>query len=232
MERRYQRVEAGIGAFHNPARTVYSDETKNLVKLLMEESKLSMMLRKSIQDAVDKGESLPTPSERSKSAVQKSCNNNDSIFPSNFWKKRSQETIISSGAYERDQFRRTTPLINKDKQKRHLACMMAYGKEIPETPHGPRILHKKRREAKLPENLDPMKDLIGGIRERLEFLKDMESLGLGKKYQPIIQQEIAHKIRMIEAVSNKNVPEDIEKELSTLKYERPMAKPYPLGDLE
>lgn len=49
-------------------------------------------------------------------------------------------------------------LANKEKQKRHLACMMAYGKDMPETPHGPRILHRAKREPEIPENADFLND--------------------------------------------------------------------------
>lgn len=51
-----------------------------------------------------------------------------------------------------------TQLANKEKQKRHLACMMAYGKDMPETPHGPKILHKAKRESEIPENADFLND--------------------------------------------------------------------------
>lgn len=47
---------------------------------------------------------------------------------------------------------------NKEMQKRHLACMMAYGKDMPPTPHGPKILHKKRNEADVSEDIDPLRD--------------------------------------------------------------------------
>ena len=32
MDRKYQRVEMGVGAFHHPPRAKYSEETKNLIK--------------------------------------------------------------------------------------------------------------------------------------------------------------------------------------------------------
>jgi len=51
-----------------------------------------------------------------------------------------------------------TQLANKEKQKRHLACMMAYGKDMPETPHGPKILHRAKRESEIPENADVLND--------------------------------------------------------------------------
>ncbi|XP_015112305.1 UPF0193 protein EVG1 homolog [Diachasma alloeum] len=225
MERREQRVEMGVGSFHNPPRAQYSEETRNLIKMLMEESKLSMMQRKSIQSAVDRGEPLPTPT-----TIASKDNGKQITYPC-YWKKRSQEAIVNSGAYEREQYRRTTPLLNKDKQKRHLACMMAYGKDLPETPHGPMLRHRPRREPEIPEDIDPLDDLVQGIRERMDFLQEMESLGLSKKYRPIIQQEIAQKIRMIDAMDKKKSAE-VEMEFEGLKYERPPPKPFPIGELD
>ncbi|XP_067213149.1 UPF0193 protein EVG1 homolog [Linepithema humile] len=229
MDRKYQRVGLGVGAFHNPPRAKYSEETRNLIKLLMEESKLTMLQRKTIQEAVDKGESLPSSIDRTKKDTD-NAEDNRVKMPS-AWRRRSQDTIISSGAYEREQYRRTAPLPNKEKQKRHLACMMAYGKDMPETPHGPKILHKSRREPQMPNNVDPLNELIQGIRERMDFLHDMENLGLGKKYRPIMQQEIAQKIRLIESL-DKQMSDEVRKEIREFKYERPSPKPFPLGELE
>lgn len=62
-----------------------------------------------------------------------------------------------------------TRLANMEKQKRHLACMMAYGKDMPETPHGPKILHKKRREPQILENVDFVNDCK--LSDRPEVLK-------------------------------------------------------------
>ncbi|XP_039306810.1 UPF0193 protein EVG1 homolog [Solenopsis invicta] len=227
MERKYQRVNLGVGAFHNPPRAKYSEETKNLIKLLMEESKLTMLQRKTIQEAIDRGESLPPSIDRTKKVKDKD-EDYQVKFPS-AWRRRSQDTIISSGAYEREQYRRTAPLPNKEKQKRHLACMMAYGKDMPETPHGPKILHRAKREPKIPENVDFLNDLTQGIRERMDFLRDMESLGMEKKYRPIIQQEIAQKIRLIESLDSQTCDE-LRKEICEHKYERLSPKLFPLTE--
>ncbi|XP_070157763.1 UPF0193 protein EVG1 [Polyergus mexicanus] len=229
MDRKYQRVGLGVGAFHNPPRAKYSEETRNLIKLLMEESKLTMSQRKTIQEAVDKGESLPSSIERTKKNIDKIEDNR--VKSSIAWRRRSQNTIISSGAYEREQYRRTMPLPNMEKQKRHLACMMAYGKDMPETPHGPKILHKIRREPQIPENADVLNELVRGIRERMDFLYNMENLGMGKKYRPIIQQEIAQKIRFIESL-DKQTSEELRKEIYESKYEKGSPKSFPLGELE
>ncbi|XP_058798942.1 UPF0193 protein EVG1 homolog [Phymastichus coffea] len=227
MERKEQRVGLGVGAFHNPPKANYSEETKNLIKVLMEESKLTMMQRKSIQDAINKGNSLPPPTPTLKR--EKKVERIEVEYPS-VWKRRSKEMIMSSGAYEREQYRRTAPLPNKEKQKRHLACMMAYGKEMPPTPREPNMVNRARRQPHAKDE-DPFKEIIDGIRERIEFLHDMECLGLGKKYKPIIHQEIAQKIRLIESIDKSKVLE-INKEIERFQVERPAPKPFPLGDLD
>lgn len=52
---------------------------------------------------------------------------------------------------------------------------------------------------------------------------------MGKKYRPIIEQEVAHKLRLIESVDSQTSKE-IRKEFREL--ERPLPKPLPLGQLE
>nr|XP_033334475.1 UPF0193 protein EVG1 homolog isoform X1 [Megalopta genalis] len=193
----------------------------------MEESKVSMMQRKFIQDAVDKGEPLPLSTERSNKKADKHNVQYQVLMPT-IWKKRTQDMIVKSGAYEREQYRRTTPLPNKEKQKRHLACMMAYGKEIPETPRDSSVLQRIKQESRRPKNTDAIDVLVGGIQERMEFLSEMECLGLGKKYRPIIHQEIAHKLRLIESI-DKQKSKEIRKEIRLL--EKPLPKPLPLGEL-
>lgn len=217
----------GAGAFHHPPRAKYSEETKNLIKLLMEESKVSMMQRKSIQEAVDRGESLPPLMRKSNKKIDKSDSDYQVIMPT-VWKKRTQDMIVKSGAYEREQYRRTCPLPNKEKQKRHLACMMTYGRDMPETPHVPKV-HKMKQESQPPANINPIDDLISGIQERMEFLNDMECLGLEKKYRPIIQQEIAHKLRLIESI-DKQKSKNVQKEIKNL--EKLLPKSFPSEQLD
>ncbi|XP_043469477.1 UPF0193 protein EVG1 [Leptopilina heterotoma] len=228
MERNTQRVGIGIGAIHNPPRAKYSQETRNLIKELMEESKLSMMQRKSILRAVDRGESLPHPNIKS-SKDKKKEKEPQVLYPS-VWRKRSQNLIINSGLYEREQFRRTVPLPDMEKQKRHLAHMMAYGKDMPPTPNGPLNLHREKKLPRTPNDDEMFEELVEGIRERIEFLKDMEALGQGKKYRTIIQQEVAEKLRLIQSL-NKTGPTGLEKELERFKSKRQTPNPYPMGEL-
>lgn len=60
----------------------------------------------------------------------------------------------------------------------------------------------------------------------------MEHLGLGKKYQPIIHQEIAEKIRLIQTLDGQKITE-IEEDIKKYnKYEQPSPKPFPMGELD
>ena len=45
------------------------------------------------------------------------------------------------------------------------------------------------------------------VKERQDFLKDMQALGEAKKYQLIIQQEVAAKIRQMKAIDSKKCEE-------------------------
>jgi len=104
--------------------------------VLMDESRLTMLQRKTIQQAMDKGESLPPSVDVAKKSRDKlqddrvhtlicrrnsrkmiSQTGNDSwrLFQQmsrapNTWRRRSHETIASSGAYDRERYRRTEPL--------------------------------------------------------------------------------------------------------------------------
>ena len=69
-----------------------------------------------------------------------------------------------------------------------------------------------------------------GIRERIDFLNDMESLGMGKKYRPIIQQEIAQKIRLMESLDNQTSDQLRKEEFYEVKDERPSSKLFPLTE--
>ncbi len=52
--------------------------------------------------------------------------------------------------------------------------------------------------------------VVHEVNERVQFLKDMEALGQGHKYYPIIQQEIAAKVREMERIDKERC-QDLEK---------------------
>jgi len=76
-----------------------------------------------------------------------------------------------------------TQLANKEKQKRHLACMMAYGKDMPETPHGPKILHRAKREPEIPENIDVLNECKLSVYEiKYKILRKMSKKLFSQNY--------------------------------------------------
>lgn len=75
--------------------------------------------------------------------------------------------------------------------------------------------------------------MVKAIEERMEFMNEMESLGQGKKYRPIIQQEIAQKLRLIETIDKKRSTE-IAGRLQAQQFRngRGTPKPLPLGEID
>lgn len=63
----------------------------------------------------------------------------------------------------------------------------------------------------------------------MDFLREMESLGMEKKYRPIIQQEIAQKIRLIESLDSQT-SDELRKEICEFKHETPSPKLFPLTE--
>ncbi|XP_067005620.1 UPF0193 protein EVG1 homolog [Anabrus simplex] len=196
---RTNRVVRGGGLF-NMQRPEYSKETQELLKVLMEESKLTILQRKVLQSSIKNGESLPLfPSENVKNLPQSAESNLAGCTITSSFKKRTKEDIIRSGAYEREKFIPPLPIVDKTKEKIKLQSLMAYGKVLPPTP----CIRGQRRPQKPMEQVndsDRFEELVGEVRERIEFLLDMRNLGQEKKYRPIIQQEIAAKVRQMEAI--------------------------------
>lgn len=105
--------------------------------MLLEESKISMMQRNKLNYYLRNGEPLPSLSK-------KYTGNNPhipeiTIRPGSS-KRRSQQTIIQSGAYEREKFHHTVPFVNREKEIERLQNKMSYSEDIKVSPA--RILRK------------------------------------------------------------------------------------------
>lgn len=73
--------------------------------------------------------------------------------------------------------------------------------------------------------------VVKAIEDRINFINEMENMGQGKKYRPIIEQEIAQKLRLLETI-DKHKSEDIEKVVDQFKQDRSTPKPFPIGELD
>lgn len=92
----------------------------------MEETKMSMRQRKSIDYYLRNGEPLPVRKPSYPKSVPKVV-----IRPCSASRRRSQDAIIKSGAYKRDEFVPFYPRIDREKEKQKLQDRMAYNSEVP-----------------------------------------------------------------------------------------------------
>ncbi|XP_060522731.1 UPF0193 protein EVG1 homolog [Cylas formicarius] len=180
------------GGILHPAKANYSAETEKFLKLLMEESKMSMMQRKRLNYALRNGDPLPSLANITK---RKTPNLPEVTIRPASSKRRSMETIIRSGAYERDAYKPNHLVVDREREKDKLANKMAYNKDLAVSKE--KVLEKyveKEMESK-PNRFD---ELLKEIKERQDWLREMQELGEDKKYRPIIEQQIQNKVRELE----------------------------------
>ncbi|CAG9865275.1 unnamed protein product [Phyllotreta striolata] len=183
MEWMSKNVPKG-GMLQTPKNSFDPDRAKYL-KLLIEESKMASMMRKKENYNLRSDEEAPESVREPKYPV--------TIRPGSS-KKRSMQTIVESGVYERERFKPARPAVDREKEKEKLQNKMAYNSEIKF--ERKRAIEKRvRREtAKEPNRFD---QLVEEIKERENWLKDMERLGEADKYRQVIENQIQEKIRLL-----------------------------------
>nr|CAB3226780.1 UPF0193 protein EVG1-like [Phallusia mammillata] len=202
MKSRQAVAQGGMFGTSNPP--PLSNQTKDLLKVMMEESKLSNFQRRKLTETVGRGRSLPlkmppTCSEKvleleSFPPPQKSFTMRGVPSPS----IRSRSDIEESGAYQRDQFV-PKPIKSLEKEKDRLSNIMAFGEDVK-----PKSKEEKLKELRLKttqvKKIDRFDEIQAEIEERHRFLEEMEKLGQGKKYRPIISSQISILIREMEII--------------------------------
>ncbi|XP_030206485.1 UPF0193 protein EVG1 isoform X1 [Gadus morhua] len=193
------RQAGGLWSCSRPAS--YSQETQKMLKVMMEESKLTNFQRRQITKSLTDGAALPPSLGPSSSAPgpqqpeQKVMGTPQRDYvPS---RRRSEQTCRSGDSYRRDAFR-PRPTRDLEKEKSRLQSILATGKD--ETKPKP-----SRSEAQSPETMEkdgfqeaPSSVVVDEIEERRQFLADMTALGQEKLYRNLINTEIAQKIRELE----------------------------------
>ncbi|KAL0840932.1 hypothetical protein ABMA28_014728 [Loxostege sticticalis] len=112
-------------------------------------------------------------------------------------KRRSLSSIRESGAFEFE----PVPLKrgeDREKLKQRLADLMAYGDKPDQMPPPPPRLAKPK--PKLPTAKATWHDLVTQIRERAEWLAEMEYLGQAGPHREIIKEQIAERMRALDAL--------------------------------
>ncbi|XP_055845568.1 UPF0193 protein EVG1 homolog [Episyrphus balteatus] len=193
------RIAQG-GIFHVP-KVEYSKETSDLLKMLMEESKLSMQIRKQINYHLRNGNPLPPPLP-TKSAPKNMDDNSRALYiihRAHAAKRKSLNAIVASGAYEMPRYRPNPDgKVPSNKAKLKLQEVMS-GIRQSES-----CLKPKKRPGLLEEQeYDPeelINELLDQISERADWLAEMEELGEGKKYREDIKSQIADRLRKIKSL--------------------------------
>ncbi|KAH8302245.1 hypothetical protein KR044_004357 [Drosophila immigrans] len=190
----------GSGAFHAP-KVEYSKETADLLKLLMKESKMSMMVRKQIDESLRNGEPLPLPKPPRPNTSNDLDKETQAILErARNAKRKNLRQIEASGAYAKTYFRpKPDNRMVGDKAKARLQFTMA-GVDLPDPAVKPL---RRPQEERLVTEADIINELLDQINERADWLAEMEALGQGKKYYNEIHDQISERLHRIRTLETK-----------------------------
>ncbi|CAH1794493.1 unnamed protein product, partial [Owenia fusiformis] len=228
------RQAVAQGGFWSSQQPQYSQQTQELMKQMMKESKLTAFQQRQLSQTMQKGETLPPrvlPTTSAEPGMLETVGPPPPpkvLNPKNYkGNMRKKEDIEASGAYKRQKFRpQPGPNRSADKDKERLQNMMAYGEDLP-APTSASI--RKARAKMLPEDepyVDRFDELQGEINERKQFMKDMEKLGQGDKFRQIIDTEVSQKIREMEIIDRKRT-EQLEDYIKKRNNEKQKEKTIP-----
>ncbi|XP_075039070.1 UPF0193 protein EVG1 [Mixophyes fleayi] len=200
------QVPKGTGFWTSAKPAQYSKETQELLKVMMQESKLTNFQQRQIGERLQNGDALPihchpsssiTKHKPTVSASQPKKASSINARPS----LRPATKCRAGDAYSREKFQpRATRDLNKEKTR--LQNIMATGKELPELHIVP-----PQSEEDDEEERDRFDELVAEIQERWDFLEEMEAMGRGKQYQNIINTEISQKLREMEIIDKQRSSE-------------------------
>ncbi|XP_062989583.1 UPF0193 protein EVG1 isoform X2 [Elgaria multicarinata webbii] len=201
-------VVKGTGFWHAPIVTKYCQETQELLKVMMQESKLTSFQQRHLINFMKRGDSLPVhcnPTSSREPQCPKPVSPPNaflSISPSGRPHLRPAEVCQAGDAYIREKFR---PQATRDleKEKERLQNILATGKDKV----GKKAQKKPVKvEEEVPEP-DRFEELLNEVQERQKFLAEMEALGQAKLYQGIILTEISQKLREMEIIDKQRSAE-------------------------
>lgn len=187
------RVAQG-GLFHT-AKPKYTKQTQDLIKVLMEEAKLTILQRNRINYHLRNGEPLPPPKEPK--FEQEYSNFLPMAIPRKNIKKRSLSTIIESGAFDVEKYHSKDDKPPAEKTKLKLQEQMAGCKIFPDYGGRRRMIRRASESDLACDMLDREAELLEEINERVEWLVEMEALGEGKKHRQVIHAQIAERLNEI-----------------------------------
>lgn len=92
---------------------------------------------------------------------------------------------------------------NNDKAKQQLQERMSGLKEYPELDRFTLHTKEKHRKNGKTHSNDRVAELLKEIYERIEWLKEMDELGEGKKHRQVIDAQVTERLREIKKIEEK-----------------------------
>ncbi|CAH2235163.1 UPF0193 protein EVG1 homolog [Pararge aegeria] len=175
------------GIFH-PRLVEPSTAQREFLKVLLEESKLTIAQRRKSAFQLREEKCKETPTTTSRVPL---------IRPGTSH-RRSLSAIRESGALDVDHYRPSKRGEDREKLIEQLANRMTYGDAEQKPPAPPKALAKP--VPKLPTKKDQWNDLLTQIRERAEWLAEMEVLGHAGPHRELIKDQIAERLRALDAL--------------------------------
>ncbi|KAL6110530.1 uncharacterized protein ACO6RY_19594 [Pungitius sinensis] len=197
--------KGGKGLWKKGRVTQFSKGTQDMLQLMMQQSKLTHLQRKKINESLMTGATSPPTSEHTSPdpptnpKTAKYVPNSLSRQP----QRRSAEACRSGNSYVREKYH-PGPLRDLEKEKRRLQNILATGKEEPTPASYNNVPTCSNPE--VAEQKDRYQEVLDEIEERRQFLADMSSLGEEKKYVNIINTEISQRIRELRVLDKARSP--------------------------
>ncbi|KAM9582060.1 UPF0193 protein EVG1 isoform 3-T3 [Guaruba guarouba] len=184
----------------------YSPGTRELLRAMMEESKLTHFQRRYLMERVERGGTLPLQCYPIQSKEPDPASSLPAHQRSRLSAKphlRPASACQAGDSYTREKFK-PRAMRDLEKEKQRLQNILATGKDVVEHQVKPVVVQSKEEETPEPDRFE---ELVNEIQERKEFLAEMEALGQGKKYRRIILTEISQKMREMEILDKKRSEE-------------------------
>ncbi|NXS81436.1 EVG1 protein, partial [Erpornis zantholeuca] len=188
----------------------YSSSTRELLREMMEELHMTHSQKRYLMDYVKRGDALPLqrlPPSSKQPVPPTGCASNTAACRAHKLPARPllrpAKVCQAGDAYTREQFK-PQPTRDLEKEKRRLQNILATGKDMVEDEVKQMLIQKKEEKIAEPDRFE---ELMNEIRERREFLTEMEALGQGRKYQGIILTEISQKLHEMEIIDKKRSEE-------------------------
>uniref|UniRef100_A0A8C6WUL2 Uncharacterized protein n=1 Tax=Neogobius melanostomus TaxID=47308 RepID=A0A8C6WUL2_9GOBI len=192
----------------------YSQETQELLKLLMKESHLANVQKRQIRECLNNGAplhlacvSMPSSPPPPQSKPSQSTSHGPA---SKLQKRRTIEQCKAGDSYVRERFR-PGPIRDLEKEKQRFQRILEMGKDKGE------VTINQRPSKKPPQQKERFDEIMEEIEERRQFLDDMASVGQEHEYANIINAEISQRIRELKML-DKSRTQTLEK--GTLEQKR------------